>query len=108
MPNFFLQMNILTNLSNRKQKIRRHPRLFLSDNNDSVVLPNQLRPAPPIDVIPPYTEGQPFRPIFRHTSAFQPTIYFIRFTSPVAGRLYPTSLQPSHSVYSTKVAESAS
>jgi hypothetical protein len=48
--NFFLHMNNLINLLNCKQEIRR-PRLFLSDNDDSVVLSNRLRPAPPIDFI---------------------------------------------------------
>ena len=50
---FFLQMNNnLINLSNCNQEIRQHPRLFLSYNNDSVVLPDKLRPAPPIDFVP--------------------------------------------------------
>lgn len=57
--------------------------MFLSDNDDSVVLPDHLRLAPPIDFIPPYTEGQPFRLIFRRTSPFSPAKYFIRFISPL-------------------------
>jgi hypothetical protein len=43
--NISLQMNNLINLSNCK--------LFLSDNDDSVVLPSQLRPDLPIDFLPP-------------------------------------------------------
>lgn len=58
--NFFLQVNNLINLLNRKLEIR-HPRLFLSDDDGLVVLPDRLRPAPPIDFIPP----TPLRPIFR-------------------------------------------
>jgi len=55
--NFSLQRNNLIDLSNFKQEIRHHLRLFLSDNNNSVVLPNQLRPAPPIDFAPPIRRG---------------------------------------------------
>src|ERR1700733_7890849 len=61
---FSFQMNNLINLSHCKQEIRHHPRLFLSDDDDSVGLPDQHRPAPPIDFIPPYTEGQPLSPYF--------------------------------------------
>ncbi len=47
-------------LSNCKQEIRHHPRLFLSDNDDSVVLLDQLRQAPPIDFVPPTLRGSRF------------------------------------------------
>ena len=43
-------------LSNCKQEIR-YPKLFLSDNDDSVVLPDHLRRVPQIDVIPPTLRG---------------------------------------------------
>jgi len=49
---FSLQKKNPINLSNCKHEIRHHPRLFLSDNDDSVVLPDQLRPALPIDLVP--------------------------------------------------------
>src|SRR5690242_19758507 len=66
----FLPANEITsiNLANCKQEIRPHPRLFLSDNDNFVVLPDQLRQATPIDFIPP-AEGQPFRPSFHRTSS---------------------------------------
>jgi hypothetical protein len=74
-----------------------HPQV-LSDNDDFIVLPDQLRQAPPIDFIPPYTESQPFRLIFSHSSAFQPAIYFIRFIALLGARLYLT--YASHLAYS--------
>jgi hypothetical protein len=49
---FSLQKKHPINLSNCKHEIRHHPRLFLSGNDDSVVLPDQLRPALPIDLVP--------------------------------------------------------
>ena len=74
----------LINLLNCKQEIRQ----YLSDNNETVVLPDQLLPAPPIALRTTYAERQPLRPIFRRTSPFRPAIYFIRFISPFAARLY--------------------
>jgi hypothetical protein len=46
--NFYLQMNTFINLSNFTQDI-----VFLSDNDDSVALPDQLSPAQPIDFVSP-------------------------------------------------------
>merc|ERR1712225_57960 len=48
-------MGTLINLSNCKQEIRHHLRLFLSNKNDWVVLPAELCPAPSVDLIPPFT-----------------------------------------------------
>merc|ERR1712225_53608 len=48
-------MGTLINLSNCKQEIRHHLRLFLSNKNDCVVLPAELCPAPSVDLIPPFT-----------------------------------------------------
>ena len=56
-------MNNLINLSNCKQEIRHHPRLFASDNDNFVVLPDQLRQATLIDFILP-AKGQPLHPGF--------------------------------------------
>lgn len=93
--NSFLQTNSLINLSNHKQQFRHHPRSFLSDNNNSscstrLALPSSVNRRP-------YTKGQPFRPIFRSTTVFHPTKYFIRFVSPSHTRLTPPShLQVAH------------
>lgn len=93
-------MNNLTNLLNCKQEIRQHPRLFLSDNDDSAVLPDQLRPNSTNEgfIIHIYAKG-------RATSAFHPAIYIIGFISLLAARLYLTSFYPS--IFYPKALESA-
>jgi hypothetical protein len=87
--NFFLQVNNLINLLNRKLEIR-HTRLFLSDDDGLVVLPDRLRPAAPIDFIPPTS----LRPIFCLASALRPAVYITRSISPSHRAPLPYFLLP--------------
>jgi hypothetical protein len=70
-------MNNLIDLSNGKEEIRHHLRLFLSCNDDFVVLPDQLRQATPINFIPP-ADGQPLAPLpsYQHSAAILPTLEY--------------------------------
>jgi hypothetical protein len=68
--NFYLQMNTFINLSNFAQDVR-----ILSDNDDSVALPDQRSPAQPIDFVsPPHAFAAatciPPADIFDHSSLY--------------------------------------
>jgi hypothetical protein len=93
-----------SSLSTSRIASNRHPRLFLSDKNDSVALLDRLCPALPIDFFPP----TPSRLIFRTASAFRRAIYFTIISPLRAAELYNTSFNPSHLAYSIRGAGSTS
>ena len=85
-------MNNLINLSDCKEEIRYHPKLFLSNNDHIIVLSDELRLASAYRLHPTYAEGQPLRLIFRRIATFRPAIYFIRFISPSLRAPLPHSI----------------
>jgi hypothetical protein len=99
-PQFLLQMNNLINLSNCKQETR-HPRLFLSDNDGSVVLPDHLGPAPQIDVIPRAL----FSVVHQHSACRYISSYSFLLC---AALFYSTSFHPPYLAYFIKGAEDTS
>jgi len=97
--NFSVQMNNFTNLSNCKQE--RSDTIqgcFLSVNDDSVVLPDQLRPAPPIDFIPTTLRGSrcaPFSVLHQHSAS--DLFYQIHFSlrrAPFSSTVFTLSKKP--------------
>jgi hypothetical protein len=97
--NISLQMNNLINLSNCK--------LFLSDNDDSVVLPSQLRPALPIDFVPPTLGSRCALFSVLHQHSICDIFHQFHF-SLCAVRLCSTSFHPPYLAYSIKGAEDTS
>jgi hypothetical protein len=73
-PQTILQMNNFINLE--LQARNQTPSKAVSERQDW--LSCSACPAPPIDFTPPSTEGQPFRLIFRRTSAFPASEIFHR------------------------------
>jgi hypothetical protein len=91
-PRFHPTSHNLINLLNYKQEIR-HPRLFLSDNDDSVVLSDRLRPAPLIDFIT-YSEEAAVAPYFPRCISISPSAIQHQIHLPGTARASPYFLLP--------------
>ena len=69
-PQFLVQMSNLVAFRIESRNIRQYPKLFLSDDYNPAVLPNQLCPVPLINPVPPTLTGSWLRPIFRRALVF--------------------------------------